>query len=113
MRPAPQLTTYIYHDHNLQQEVLISPTPQTFLFHNPFQIETYQPADQSDEVEETIGGRVYFTSSDQNGDFRVGDLFRIQQATGIATLNADAFDFLLYFLNKTVAPKFPQRVLLQ
>ena len=41
---------------------------------------------------ETNGGRVYFTSSDQNGDFRVGDLFRIQQATGIATLNADAFD---------------------
>jgi hypothetical protein len=51
-----------------------------------------QPADQADEVDETDGGRVYFTSSDQNGDFRVGDLFRIQQATGIATLNADAFD---------------------
>ena len=26
------------------------------------------------------------------GDFRVGDLFRIEQATGVATLNADAFD---------------------
>jgi hypothetical protein len=51
-----------------------------------------QPADQADEVDETNGGRVYFTSSDQDGDFRVGDLFRIQQATGIATLNADAFD---------------------
>jgi hypothetical protein len=51
-----------------------------------------QLADQADEVDETNGGRVYFTSSDQNGDFRVGDLFRIQQATGIATLNADAFD---------------------
>jgi hypothetical protein len=51
-----------------------------------------QPADQSDEVTETNGGRVYFSSTDQNGDFRVGDLFRIQQATGIATLNADAFD---------------------
>ena len=51
-----------------------------------------QPADQADEVEEVSGGRVYFTSSDQGGDFRVGDLFRIQQATGIATLNADAFD---------------------
>jgi hypothetical protein len=51
-----------------------------------------QPADQSDEVEETNGGRVYFVSTDQDGDFRVGDLFRIQQATGIATLNADAFD---------------------
>ncbi len=51
-----------------------------------------QPADQSDEVNELQGGRVYFTSTDQDGDFRVGDLFRIQQATGIATLNADAFD---------------------
>ena len=51
-----------------------------------------QPASQEDEVEETNGGRVYFVSSDQKGDFRVGDLFRIEQATGIATLNADAFD---------------------
>ena len=51
-----------------------------------------QAADQSDEVSETNGGRVYWTSTDQIGDFRVGDLFRIQQSTGIATLNADAFD---------------------
>jgi hypothetical protein len=51
-----------------------------------------QPADQADEVNELNGGRVYFVSTDQSGDFRVGDLFRIQQATGIATLNADAFD---------------------
>jgi len=51
-----------------------------------------QPADQADEVEETTGGRVYFSSTDQKGDFRVGDLFRIEQATGVATLNADAFD---------------------
>jgi hypothetical protein len=51
-----------------------------------------QPADQDDEVVETNGGRVYFSSTDQDGDFRVGDLFRIQQSTGIATLNADAFD---------------------
>ena len=54
--------------------------------------EPNQPADQADEVEFSDGGRVYWTSSDQGGDFRVGDLFRIQQATGIATLNADAFD---------------------
>ena len=51
-----------------------------------------QAADQADEVDETNGGRVYFSSTDQKGDFRVGDLFRIQQSTGIATLNADAFD---------------------
>ena len=51
-----------------------------------------QAADQSDEVSELSGGRVYFTSTDQKGDFRVGDLFRIEQSTGVATLNADAFD---------------------
>jgi len=51
-----------------------------------------QAADQTDEVEELNGGRVYYTSTDQKGDFRVGDLFRIEQATGVATLNADAFD---------------------
>ena len=51
-----------------------------------------QPADQTDEVNELLGGRVYFTSTDQQGDFRIGDLFRIEQATGVATLNADAFD---------------------
>jgi len=51
-----------------------------------------QPADQSDEINELLGGRIYFTSTDQSGDFRVGDLFRIEQATGVATLNADAFD---------------------
>ena len=51
-----------------------------------------QPAAQEDEVDELNGGRVYFSSTDQKGDFRVGDLFRIEQATGVATLNADAFD---------------------
>ena len=51
-----------------------------------------QPPSQDDEVQEISGGRVYFTSTDQKGDFRVGDLFRIEQATGVATLNADAFD---------------------
>ena len=28
----------------------------------------------------------------QDGNFRVGDLFNVEQATGIATLNADAFN---------------------
>ena len=51
-----------------------------------------QNADGGDEVTELSGGRVYFTSTDQNGDYRVGDLFKIEQATGTATLNADAFD---------------------
>ena len=51
-----------------------------------------QSADQDDEVTEEDGGRVYWVSTDQQGDFRVGDLFKIEQATGSATLNADAFN---------------------
>jgi len=54
-------------------------------------VETQLPQ-QEREVTETAGGRVYFSSTDQDGDFRIGDLFRIEQATGVATLNADAFD---------------------
>jgi hypothetical protein len=38
------------------------------------------------------GGRVFYTSTDQDGNFRVGSLFSIEQATGVATLNADAFN---------------------
>jgi hypothetical protein len=54
-------------------------------------VPTQQP-DQDDEVIEEDGGRVYWVSTDQQGDFRVGDLFKIEQATGSATLNADAFN---------------------
>lgn len=51
-----------------------------------------QDPDQADEVIEYDGGRVFYTSTDQDGNFRVGELFRVEQATGIATLNADAFN---------------------
>ena len=51
-----------------------------------------QPAIQANEAYDANGGRVFFTSTDQDGNFRVGDLFTIEQSTGIATLNADAFN---------------------
>ncbi len=51
-----------------------------------------QAPDQDDEIIENDGGRIYWVSTDQQGDFRVGDLFKIEQATGTATLNADAFN---------------------
>ena len=51
-----------------------------------------QPASQGNEVDEAYPGRVYYVSTDQNGNFRVGEYFRIDQATGRATLNASAFD---------------------
>ena len=44
------------------------------------------------EVLENGGGRVFYTSTDQNGNFKVGDLFSVEQSTGVATLNADAFN---------------------
>jgi len=44
-----------------------------------------------DEVQETNNGRVFYSSTDQDGNFRVGDLFAVEQATGIVTLSADEF----------------------
>ena len=54
--------------------------------------EPLQPAAQGNEINETFPGRVYYISTDQNGNFRVGEFFRIDQATGTATLNANAFN---------------------
>jgi hypothetical protein len=51
-----------------------------------------QNAVPANETVESGGGRVFFTTTDQDGNFRVGDLFSIEQSTGIATLNADAFN---------------------
>ena len=48
--------------------------------------------DPNRETQDANGGRVFYTSTDQDGNFRVGDLFTVEQATGIATLNADAFN---------------------
>ncbi len=53
------------------------------------------PTQDPDPTGETVqhnGGRVFYTSTDQDGNFRVGGLFNVEQATGIATLNADAFN---------------------
>ena len=47
---------------------------------------------QANEVIETYPGRVFYVSTDQDGNFRVGDYFKVDQATGSATLNANAFD---------------------
>ena len=47
---------------------------------------------QSNEVNENFPGRVFYVSTDQEGNFRVGKYFRVNQATGAATLNASAFD---------------------
>ena len=36
-------------------------------------------------------GRVFYTSTDQDGNFKVGSLFGVEQATGIVTLSASQF----------------------
>lgn len=51
-----------------------------------------QPSAQGNETDEAYPGRVFYVSTDQDGNFRVGEYFRIDQATGRATLNANAFD---------------------
>jgi hypothetical protein len=43
------------------------------------------------QVVEVNYGRVFFTSTDQDGNFKVGNLFGVQQATGIVTLSASQF----------------------
>jgi len=43
------------------------------------------------EVIELSGGRVFYVSTDQDGNFRTGELFAVEQATGIVTISADFF----------------------
>ena len=43
---------------------------------------------QNNEVEELNGGKVLFSSTDQDGDFRVGDAFSVDQETGNVSFQA-------------------------
>jgi hypothetical protein len=44
------------------------------------------------ETQNLNGGRVFFTSTDQDGNFRAGQQFAVEQASGILTISADFFD---------------------
>lgn len=44
------------------------------------------------EAVEYNGGRVFFVSTDQDGNFRGGTLFAVDQATGTVTISAEFFD---------------------
>ena len=44
------------------------------------------------EVQSLNGGRVFYTSTDQDGNFRAGEQFAVEQSTGIITIAADFFD---------------------
>jgi hypothetical protein len=45
----------------------------------------------SNQTVENNFGRVFYTSTDQDGNFKVGSLFGVQQSTGIVTLSAANF----------------------
>ena len=49
-------------------------------------------ASPENEVLEEDGGRVYYVSTDQDGNFRAGELFGVNQATGVVTISAEFFD---------------------
>lgn len=44
------------------------------------------------EIDEKDGGKVFYTATNEIGNFKVGELFEVEQATGIVTLSADFFD---------------------
>ena len=49
-------------------------------------------ASPDQEVVQFNGGRVFYVSTDQDGNFRGGDLFAVEQATGTVTISAEFFD---------------------
>jgi hypothetical protein len=51
-----------------------------------------QAPDQSKETFSENGGKVFYVTTDQDGNFRVGDFFKVEQSTGRATLSSEEFD---------------------
>ena len=47
---------------------------------------------QGNETNVERSGKIFFVSTDQGGNFRVGDFFSVNQLTGAATLDASAFN---------------------
>ena len=47
---------------------------------------------QANEITEQNGGRVYYATVDQRGDFRIGDHFTVDQETGNTTFQGGTFD---------------------
>ena len=51
--------------------------------------EPANPRNQENEVQETGKGRVFYVTTDQDGNFRVGPFFSIDQGSGSVTFSAD------------------------
>jgi hypothetical protein len=50
-----------------------------------------QPSSDREVLEEG-GGRCFYVTTDQDGNFRVGNYFKVEQSTGRATLSSEEFD---------------------
>jgi phage baseplate assembly protein gpV len=48
---------------------------------------------QGNEVVELNDGNIYFDSMDHKGDYRVGDIFYVNQETGVVSFDAQSIDF--------------------
>lgn len=57
-----------------------------------FGFDSVNEPQQFNEVLQYDGGRVFYTSTDQDGNFRVGELFEVEQSTGTISINASFFD---------------------
>ena len=53
----------------------------------------YGLVNQANEVVAINGGKLYYDSMDHKGDYRIGDIFYVNQETGAIAFNAQAFDF--------------------
>ena len=56
------------------------------------QADYVQQPDPEREVIEENGGRCFYVTTDQDGNFRVGNYFKVEQSTGRATLSSEEFD---------------------
>jgi len=101
---SPSLTTYLAPNHGVLVTTRLKYSQVRLTGHDFLyvgsgnQTQTNYPnvttanAIQANQTFPNIGGRVFFTATDQDGNFNVGNLFGVQQATGTATLNANAFN---------------------
>lgn len=53
----------------------------------------YGLVNQANEVVAINGGKLYYDSMDHKGDYRIGDIFYVNQETGAIVFNAQALDF--------------------